>query len=601
MTASLTASQIDIQHHLPRNIHFSPVRSIWGKLALLGLGWAVPWAIAPPGYSAERIYVTYNILERSISVASLEAYARDGIISDDLAAYARYANPNVLKELRTALTSKADLTVVTLTQFLYSPQGDAALRRLGQVIYPESPIPNGYKAIRAGLILAAATPEGLTLLNFLKHYPSRGIRVDVEQSLRVVGEAERLINQTRRATQTITQLAQAEAVTDLAQNPSFAADLRQRGPFRFQKQSITLTDPSRRTVPLTPVGTVQARPPIAQPRSYPVDIYLPEAGRVPLSKVIPVVVISHGLGSDRTSFAYLAEHLASHGFAVLVPGHPGSDRRQMEALLEGTADEVAEPTEFVNRPLDITFLLNHMEQQAVSNPAYQALNLKRVGVIGQSFGGYTALALAGAPINFEQLQKDCQNLDNTFNLSLLLQCRAQQLAQQGQPRTDFRDGRVQAVVAMNPIDSAVMGQASLQGIQVPTMIVAGSADTVAPSLFEQVQPFTWLTVGNRYLVQMDPGTHFSVIGGGETPGGSGALPIPAEVVGPNPAIAQRYMNALALAFFQTYIANQFNFRPYLSAAYAQSISDPALRLDLIRTLTAGQLTAQTSVPSNQRN
>ncbi|NJP12664.1 MAG: hypothetical protein HC866_27020, partial [Leptolyngbyaceae cyanobacterium RU_5_1] len=296
----------------------------------------------------------------------------------------------------------------------------------------------------------------------------------------------------------------------------------------------------------------------------------------------------HGLGSDRTTFAYLAEHLASHGFAVLVPAHPGSDSKQMEALLRGAVSEVAEPTEFANRPLDITYLLNYLEQQALSNPAFQNLNLKQVGMVGQSFGGYTALALAGAPISFQQLQAKCQDLDNTYNISLLLQCRAQQLEQTGPMKTDFRDPRVAAVIALNPINSVVMGQDSLSQITIPTLIVAGSADTVAPALFEQVQPFTWLKTDQKYLVQMESGTHFSVIGGGGA-GATEALSFPPEVIGPNPAIARRYTNALALAFLQTYIAKNPSYRPYLSASYARSISEFAIRLDLVQSLTANQL------------
>ncbi len=548
-------------------------------LSRLGLGWALSLAIATPGLSAEQIYVAYNILQRSISVASLEAYAKDGVIDDDLAAYARYATPDALKELRSALTSTADVTPVTVAQFLYSPQGDVALRRIGQVIKPESGVSNGYKAIRAALILASADPQGLSLLTFLKHYPARGIKVDVAQSLAIVAEAEQVISQSRKATQTINQLAQSEAIAD-PPLPSGAMDLLKPGGYTWQKQTIILTDPTRRTMPLTKATAASSS------RTYPMDVYVPQAGRRPLVGKIPVVVISHGLGSERTSFVYLAEHLASHGFAVLVPEHPGSDRQQLEALLQGVASEVAEPTEFTNRPLDITYLLDEMER----NPAYQDFNLKQVGVIGQSFGGYTALTLAGAPINFQQLQKDCQNQDSTFNLSLLLQCRALQLVQQGQTRTDFRDPRVQAVIAMNPIDRAVLGQTSMAQIQIPTMILTGSADTVAPSLFEQVQPFTWLTTRDRYLVQIEPGTHFSVIGGGEIPGSEGALPLPPEVIGPNPEIAERYVKALALAFFQTYIAkHETTFRPYLSSAYAQSISESPLRLSLVRSLTASQL------------
>ena len=62
-------------------------------------------------------------------------------------------------------------------------------------------------------------------------------------------------------------------------------------------------------------------------------------------------------------------------------------------------------------------------------PFQGKLNLQQVGVFGQSLGGYTALALAGAKINFQQLKKDCTPnvLGETWNMSLLLQCRALEL------------------------------------------------------------------------------------------------------------------------------------------------------------------------------
>lgn len=568
-------------------------------------------AIAAPSPAAERIYVTYNILERSISIESLEVYAKTGVIQDDLAAYAAYADPKTLAELRQVLTQKAgDIKPVTIAQFLYSPQGEAALKRLGAIIKPKSDV-LGDRAIRSALILASLEPDGLTLLNFLKKFPTTGIKIDVEQSLTVVGQVEQLLSQSQAATQAIIELAQAEAATDPA-IPRTAVDLQQPGPFRSSQRTLTLTDPSRPAVARPTPATIGEA--IATGRTYPVDIYLPEATATqPLPSPTPVVVISHGLGSNLDSFRYLAKHLASYGFAVLVPQHPGSDSAQMDALLAGTVEEVSEPTEFANRPLDISYLLNAIEQRTATDPAYQSLDLKQVGVVGQSFGGYTALALAGAEINFEQLTQSCRNVENTFNISLFLQCRAIVLPQTGETRTNFRDPRVAAIMAMNPIDSAVMGQRSLSQITVPTVLVAGSADTVAPALFEQIQPFTWLTMPDKYLVQLIPGTHFSVIGNGEdgttrppgagTPGtgnggsgaGEGGLPIPPEVIGPNPELAQRYMKAIALAFFQTHIAKRETFRPYLTAAYARSISGGEIQLDLVRTLTASQL-AQRDTP-----
>ncbi len=572
----------------------------WMRGMIVGVSGAIALGIASPGHAADRIFVAYNILERSISVKSLEDYAKTGVMDEDLAVYAQYAKPKVLQDLRSALVAKADLSSVTLAQFLYSPQGDAALKRLGQVIQPESRL-SGSKAIRAALILAAAEPDGLTLLSFLQKFPTRGIRVDVESSLRIVGELNRLISQSQKTTEAITQQSSAESGSDPPIAPGLL-DLRQPGAYKFEKQTITLNDPNRTTV-ISPPGALsepairETSPtgvsPIARSgadllkgRIYPVDLYLPAPSRTTAPNSMPVVVISHGLGSDRSSFAYLAQHLASHGFAVLVPEHPGSNRSQIESLLAGVTSEVAEPTEFVNRPLDITYLLNYLEQQARTNPAYQALNLNQVGVIGQSFGGYTALALAGAPINFKELDRNCRDLENTFNVSLLLQCRAQQLQADPSLKTDFRDPRIAAAIALNPITSAILGQDSISKITIPTLMLTGSADTVAPALFEQVQPFTWLTMDDKYLVQLISGTHFSVIGEGEIGSGTEPVALPPEVIGPSPEVAQRYTKALALAFLQVYIANQSAYRPYLSASYARSITEAPIPLDLIRSLPA---------------
>ena len=337
-------------------------------------------------------------------------------------------------------------------------------------------------------------------------------------------------------------------------------DLRRRGRFTWNKQTLTLSD-SRRS------------------RIFLADIYLPST-RSP----VMVIVISHGLGLDRTSFEYVAQHLASYGFAVAVPEHPGSNAQQLRSLLAGKANQVAEPNEFINRPLDVKYLLDELENRNKSDPSFQ-LNLQQVGVIGQSFGGYTALALAGAELNFDQLQKDCEDLNDSWNVSLLLQCRALEL-----PATQYnlRDERVKAAIALNPIASSVFGQAGLSQIQVPVMLVGSSADTVAPALSEQILPFTWLTTPQKYLVLLKGGTHFSTIGESDSDTDA-AVAIPSQVIGPDPAIARRYVKALSAAFFQTYVAGAPDYSPYLSADYAQAISQAPFNLSLVQSLPANQL------------
>jgi predicted dienelactone hydrolase len=533
----------------------------------------VGWGLLPvvlmtrPTLSAERLYLSYGLLERSISVSALEAYAQRGELDEDLLVYAQYAKPEDLQSLRKGLVTRADLTPIAVSQFLYTPQGEILLRRLGQVIQPESRDP-GFFAIRAALILASSDPQGLTPLNIFRRFPTRGIRIDLQRSLQIAGDLEQIVTQTNRATATIAKLATQDSSAPL----QGITDLGARGSYTWQKESLRLID--RRRGFVTTLG---------RERIFPVDVYLPQS-RGDRRGQIPVIVISHGLGSDRETFRYLAEHLASHGFAVAVPEHPGSSAKQTQALLAGVANDVAEPSEFVDRPLDIKYLLDELTRRTKSEPRYKRLNLQEVGVFGQSFGGYTVFALAGAPINFEQLQKDCDPaaLYNTLNVSLLLQCRAIALPQ---INYDLSDPRVKAVIAMNPVDSSILGQAGLSQIKVPTMIIGGSADTVAPALPEQILPFTWLQTADRYLVLLDRGTHFSALADSK----NDPFVLPPDVVGPTPAVARRYTNALSLAFFQTYIANQPSYRPYLSADYASILSQGPLKLSLIRSLNAAQI------------
>ncbi|HEY9604169.1 MAG TPA: alpha/beta hydrolase [Allocoleopsis sp.] len=548
-------------------------------IALLNLGLLLaPVAIPSPARGAQEIYIPYGPMEFSLPVSALALYAKEGKINQELAVYAGYLDPKQLEQLRKVLVTRIDVTPVAIAQFLYSPQGKIILERIGEIVQTKAG-QDGFYAIRAALILAAADPDGLTLLNVLEKFPTYGIKINSARGFQLLDELSNLIKSTGSAIAAVNRQAIAEASAQdpppgslqasstLGYNPfSQKPDLRKPGSVSFLKQALMLTDLRRR-------------------RTLPVDLYLPTSSS-PLSRggLVPVIVISHGLGSDRQTFAYLAEHLASYGFAVAVPEHPGSNADQIKALINGLANEVTSPAELIDRPLDIKFLLNELERSYGKQ-----LNLKQVGVIGQSFGGYTVLALAGAQINFEQLAKDCGPSNNSLNLSLLLQCRAEEL-----PIVDYQlsDPRVQAAIAINPVDSTVFGESQLSKIQIPLMLVAGSDDTVAPALPEQIRPFTWLTTPNKYLVLLNDGTHFSTLA--ESTGG---VPVPETAIGPSPALAQDYMKALSVAFFETYIAGNSDYKPYLSAAYAQFISKNPLPVSLIQSLTAEQLSQEQEKPT----
>jgi predicted dienelactone hydrolase len=522
--------------------------------------------------AAERIYASYAVLERSISVSALEVYAKEGKIEEDLAVYARYATPNTLEQLRKILLTPAEIEPSVLSQFLYTRQGEVLLKRLGEVIQPGSG-ESGFYGLRAALILSAADRSGLSLLNVLRQFPTPEIRINLARALAMAEELQGLVNQSRKAAAVVAQLSALEAQLDSERPLPSSIEVLASGRQRWEMRSLQWVDASR-----PQNGSLRGR-------ILDVDVYLPQN---PDGTPPKTIAISHGLGSDRTTFAYLAEHYASHGFAVIVPQHPGSDARQLEALISGTAQEVSQASEFLDRPKDITFILNELEKLEASSPEWAGrLNLKEVGAIGQSFGGYTVLALAGAMLNFEQLQADCDNgrEEKSWNVSLLLQCRAYELPHD---TPTLRDDRIRAVMALNPITSSVFGQAGMSQIQIPVTIVAGSADTIAPALVEQIRPFAALKTPEKYLVLLQNGTHFSVLGESESNDGV-VLPLPPEAIGPNPSIGQRYTRALSLAFFQTYLAQKTEYRSFLTAKYARMIGQEAMPLALIQLLDEIQL------------
>lgn len=564
MKIAINQNSISLQEHIMYRFHsYSSLvsraiaRFHWRSPTNLALGlFSTLFSIGmvTPVFGAERIYVSYGLLERSIPIDSLETFVNTGRVDDELETYARRVTPEQLAQLREVLQTEIPLDVVSVSQFLYTPIGERLLERLGGVIQTEAR-QSGFYGIRAALILAAADPEGFTPLSALRQFPTDGIRIDVAEGLAIADSLQALINQTTQAVNQVQQQARLEATGTAPSTPLPQVNLEEQGRFEWEVQSFTLRDRERN-------------------RTFPVDLYLPIA-----PAPHPVIVVSHGLGSDRTSFDYLAQHLASYGFAVAIPEHPGSNTEQLQAVLQGTAESVTSPREFIDRPLDISTLLNELDRLSRSESFLQGrLNLQAVGVVGQSYGGYTTLALAGAKLNFQQLQQDCQDLDDSVNLSLVLQCLALQLPEQSY---NLMDSRIDAAIAINPVSSSILGEEGLSQIQVPTMIVASSADTVTPALPEQIQPFTWLSTPNKYLVVLEGGTHFSAI----AESADAAIAIPSAVVGAEPELARRYICALSVAFFQTYVADQPAYRPFLSAIYADRISQEPLQLSLVRSLS----------------
>jgi predicted dienelactone hydrolase len=526
------------------------------------LGAIVLSAAASSVSAAEQVYVQYSFLELSIPVTELETYAKSGQLSETLKTYAEYLQPEQLQQLKTTLTTKLNLPPKTLASLLETPVGETLLARASTIVQSKS---NGASpaALNTALVTAASDPEGLTLVSVMRHFPDAGIQVDVTEGIALFQSVEQLVQQTQAAIALIQKQSTAALPPGTA-DPTAVTKLQQPGTFTWESLTLVLEDKTPKRLQLT-----------GKARQFPVDFYIPKR-----SDPGPVIVISHGFSSDRLAYASFAQHLASHGFVVAVPEHPGSSAQQTQDWLAGKISQPSQSAEFIDRPLDVSFLLDELGKRAPSDPRLTGrIDLNMVGVMGHSFGGYTALAVGGSKLNFAALSQDCgDQIKNTLNISQILQCEALKL-----PKKDYElsDPRVKAVLAVSPLTRSIFGVEGLRQIQAPVMVMTGSMDTVTPSLLEQIQPFTWLPDSQKYLILMQAASHYST--SDKQQESQTVWTLPASLTGPTPEVARGYLKVLGTSFFQTHLQGQSAVP--LSSGTTQQLSQPSLPLSLVQQLS----------------
>ena len=511
--------------------------------------------------SAETINIIYGPLDFSISIDSLETYAKTGEINRELKFYTQSLNEADLIQFQNLLNQTFHLNQVTVYRFTRLPIAEQLLKELGKIIKTH-PQRNGFYPIRAALGKAAANPEGWTIIDVMHQFPGQTIRIDAQDLLNLQDEIISLTKYRQAAIQTIEEQAKNEIanknliVTNLK-------NLSQEGELKFTKQTVVIEHDVVR----------QTNSGLKGSYSFEVDFYLPETQENPA----PLVIISHGFGSLKENFIYLAEHLASRGFAVAIPEHIGSNLSYRKNLLAGNLNTLLSPIEYLDRPREISYLLDKLETLSVPDQLRQQINLNQIGVIGNSFGATTALSLAGAEINTARLQQQCQREQVNLNISALLQCRARNLPPQNY---NLRDQRIKATLASMPLTSLIFGVEGVEKIETPTLILAGSNDVVTPVVAEQIHPFIWLKNTQKYLAMIQPGTHFST----SQQSATGTQFIPKAIIGENAEIGRDYLKGLSIAFFEVYLRDNSEYKPYLSANYAKSISTNAMSLSLIQQL-----------------
>ena len=105
----------------------------------------------------------------------------------------------------------------------------------------------------------------------------------------------------------------------------------------------------------------------------------------------PLVLYSHAGGGHRRAATFLCTHLASHGQVVAALDHSEVLTNELARKEGETEEQKTRRWEAVisNRVPDVRFLLD----QVLSREAGLSVDPDRIGIVGHSFGGWTALAL----------------------------------------------------------------------------------------------------------------------------------------------------------------------------------------------------------------
>lgn len=536
---------------------------------LTSLTLALGWGAAIPAVAAERVTLRLGPFEQAIAISDLERFAKNGELSSQLQLYAPVLTPQVREVLNRRLQIDPNAADKLIEDVLRSPQGKQLIQSLGVAI-PNSSV----EQIQAAVSLAARQANGLSLVGFLRAYPQENITLDATSAIALALQ----FNPSYWQSQALGPLLERELVVNSNTPFKAAFDPAVPGAETVQQQTLFLQDRQRH-------------------RTIPVDIYFPQQAErtstSPLARLFPpkpvisdqpMVVISHGFGADRKFFAYLARHLASHGLTVAALEHPGSNiKRSLSVSAVNNPGELLPATEFIDRPRDISFMLDELANLNQQPGSLQGkLNTQQVSAIGHSLGGYTVLALAGAEVNLDELRQFCKSSTPIGQAPAdWLQCAATNLPER---QLQLRDQRVKSAIAFNPLVGQLFGKAGLTQVATPVLLLAGTEDTITPALNHQLRPFNQLR-GSKYLLTAIGGTHLSI----GDPGNLGSTPnqnIVQERRGEETKPLRQLVQGVSLAFIKQIAPDAKTYEAFLTPAYAQSFSKPELPLRLNTQLPA---------------
>ncbi|MGB8332521.1 MAG: dienelactone hydrolase family protein [Polyangiales bacterium] len=256
---------------------------------------------------------------------------------------------------------------------------------------------------------------------------------------------------------------------------------------------------------------VDAWYPAANPASESVHDHGTSRGRVACDSDLdpgphPAIVLSHGAFGAARNYSWIAEYLARHGFIVLGVSHFG------ESWVYGfDRIDPASVTQPWHRPRDCSYVLDRL----LEHPAFRGvIDPARIGALGHSTGGATAIELAGGVFDYAAMARYCaSNVAHCDKGCEYARQGGAISAEESLPLSQL-DSRIRAVVALDPALGPGHQPDSLAAIRIPVHVVGAVDNDFLP--FKQHAARYASSIPGASLTRLDEGEgHFVFLDEGE--------------------------------------------------------------------------------------
>jgi predicted dienelactone hydrolase len=208
-----------------------------------------------------------------------------------------------------------------------------------------------------------------------------------------------------------------------------------------------------------------------------------------------LIVISHGAGGTFLNHRDLAMALASHGYVVAAPTHP-----------RGKDNDISGVGVWVGRPKQVSRVIDALLGDAVLG---SHIERERIGVVGHSNGGYTALAVAGAKPSPAASIEHCRQHPDDSKFCSFGGAATREATWKVGDIPDVRDPRVRAIVLMAP-NAAPFTDDALAQVAVPVRMYGAERDDLTLVRYHAERLAKTLPPETEYVLVKGAG-HFSFL------------------------------------------------------------------------------------------